>query len=123
MYEYQAEVLKVLDGDTIEVSLDLGLGIRYRTPLRLFGINAPEVHSHDPAEKAAGAKAQAFLEAQLDGKVVLARTVKPKDKYGRYLATVFTVDRHTLGENINDLMVSNGHAKPYDGGQREPFQR
>ncbi len=124
MYEYTADVLKVLDGDTIEVSIRLGLGVCYQTPLRMLGINAPEIHSTNPAEKTAGERARDFLAAKIVGKTVVLKTAKPdpKDKYGRYLATVFTVDRTTLGENVNDAMVAAGHAKAYDGGKRVPWE-
>lgn len=110
-YEYAATVIDVHDGDTIRVDIDLGFDVQFRNvPLRLMGINAPELNTE------AGKASRDFLSTRLpDGTAVVIHTVKDKkEKYGRYLAVIFHED-----QNLNDLLVTTGHALSWDGkGQR-----
>ncbi len=111
-YEYKAIVIDVHDGDSIRVDVDLGFDVALRNiPLRLAGINAPELST------VAGKLARDYLSSCLpDGTDVVIRTQKDKkEKYGRYLATVF-IDSC----NVNDLLVSSGHAVPWDGRGPRP---
>lgn len=114
MYSYSASVLSVVDGDTLHVELDLGLDVRVRTTLRLNGIDCPELKT--PAGKAAKAFTEAWVKN--NGGVVVVDTYKDKrEKYGRYLAEVRpTVPPYVL--SLNQSLLVNGHAKPYDGGKR-----
>lgn len=102
MYEYQAVIRKVVDGDTFDVELDLGLEVRHRTRLRLAEINAPELSTP------AGQELKLRLEMMFaDDPVVVVRTVKDrKEKYGRYLAKI------TLGDGtyLNEWLVQSGLA-------------
>jgi micrococcal nuclease len=114
MYEYQATVVDVIDGDTVRLDVDLGFSIRQRMALRLYGINAPEMVG---ATKAAGVLARLFLMAMfpLDGRVTI-RTFKDKtDKYGRILADIFTQNDLVP---VSKRMVDAGHAVAYHGGKR-----
>jgi len=105
MYEYAAQVLDVYDGDTIHVEVDLGCDIDTRLTVRLAGINAPEL-----AVKPAGPDARDFLAATLGAGAITLRTIKDRrEKYGRYLGILILPD----GTNVNDLMVSSGHAVVY----------
>lgn len=121
-YTYDAQVLNVVDGDTVDVSLDLGFDVHMTHRLRLHGINAPELHSKNPAEKAAGQKAQEALKGLLakdpaHSAPVIVETIQDKaEKFGRFLARikVGTID-------VNAEMIRLGHAKPYDGGKRQPW--
>lgn len=109
MYEYQATIVKVVDGDTIDVNIDLGMHIHVQTRLRILHINAAE---HGTP---AGDAATAYLRSQLlEGMLVTVRTQKDHtEKYGRYLADV------SLGlVDIGQLMIQTGHAVPYEGGPR-----
>lgn len=119
MYEYQAVVNRVIDGDTIEVSIDLGFYIRWITPVRLYGINAAETNSTDPAERAMAVLAKKWLTKQVDGKKVRLQSVKPKDKYGRYLAEVWLTSGMQT-RSVNDQMVKLELAKPWDGHGMKP---
>lgn len=105
MYEYNATVSRLIDGDTIEAVVDLGFDIKLRQIVRLAGINAPEVVG---VSKPAGQAATAFL-ASLIGpnSPVLFRTEKPHDKYGRYLAWVYLP---ADPESVNEKMIKAGHA-------------
>ena len=107
MYEYQATVTKVYDGDTITVDFDLGFGILIRKQkIRLVGINTPEVRG---PEKPQGIISRNALRQRILGKVVTIKTFKDKKgKYGRWLGEVFVED-----ENINQWLISEGYAKEY----------
>lgn len=107
MYDYAALVVSVFDGDTIRADIDLGLGVWKRhEPLRLFGINAPELRGETMA---AGKAARDALRSRILEKYVRVRTIKDRtEKYGRYLA-VITDD---LGE-VNQWLVESGHAVRY----------
>lgn len=109
LYEYAATLVRVVDGDTIWVDLDLGLDIHHSIDLRLAGINAPEHNT------AAGQAAKGHLIELLNraGPMIIATQKDKQEKYGRYLAVV------TMGGvNINDAMVADGHAVAYAGGKR-----
>jgi endonuclease YncB( thermonuclease family) len=109
MYEYAGTVRAVVDGDTIDVDLDLGCSVFIRTRLRLRHINAPE---HGTPE---GDAATEYLKYLLPKScaVVVTTHKDQKEKFGRYLADV--VRGQT---DINARMVEKGHATPYEGGKR-----
>lgn len=114
MYEYAARLERVIDGDTIVLTFDLGFDVRFTHTVRLYGINAPE---HDTDEGRAATRYLSRKLASPHGRPVslLVRTIKDRtEKYGRYLAVVF----NARGVNVNDALVKAGHAKPYDGGKR-----
>lgn len=106
MYNYMAKVTRVVDGDTIDVEIDLGFDIWHKVRLRLAHIDAYEKSTE------IGKEAAAFLKALLEGFFVEIYTEKT-DKYGRYLATVIL-----NGVNLNDQLISKGYAVPYEGGKR-----
>ena len=111
MFEYMATVLKVIDGDTVDLDVDLGFDVHAKMRFRLAGIDAPELRT------AEGKTARNWLVLNLAvGREVVVCTEKDrKEKYGRYLATIFPVDGSM---SINDKMVEAGHAKKYAGGSR-----
>lgn len=94
MYEYKAAVVRVVDGDTVDVRIDLGFSIGFETRLRLLGINTSELHAPDPAERERARAGAAMLSSLLPvGSVVQVHTQKDRrEKYGRYLARVVTAD-------------------------------
>jgi len=113
MYNYEATISKITDGDTVKLSADLGFGISAKITVRCLGINAPELATPE------GKTARNALNAKLPpGTVCTITTVKDpslsKEKYGRYLATFTLAD----GTNVNDWLVKSGYAVPYDGGKR-----
>ena len=108
LYNYKAKVEKIVDADTIDVTLDLGFKVYMGTRLRLAGIDAPEMKTQE------GKDAKAWLEAQLPvGHEVTLSIYKTKEKYGRYLAYV-TYN----GTNMNEALLKSGHAVEYWGGKR-----
>jgi micrococcal nuclease len=115
MFTYQATLLKVLDGDTVDFRIDLGFNVFTEQRFRLLGINAPELHSKDLAEKERGKAAMNYLTSLLTPTPLTVVTKKDEqEKYGRYLCRI----TNGGGSDVNDEMVKAGHAKPYDGGKR-----
>ena len=113
MYTYEAEVIRIIDGDTCVVSVDLGFRINYEIKLRLAGISAPEVRGPERPE---GLKSRDFLRSLILGKKVQIRTMKDKqEKYGRYLADIYLLGVKLPDNNcVNTLMIENGFAKEYE---------
>ena len=109
------KVTKVVDGDTIDVILDMGFNILFEQRVRLFGIDTPESRTRDKVEKKYGLLAKEFLKSHLKGKIVI-KTHKDSEtgKFGRILGEIF-VD----GININELMCKKGHAVEYHGQNKE----
>lgn len=101
MYEYRGVMTRAVDGDTIDVTLDLGFNIRKTERLRLLNVDSPERGEPGWAE------ATEYVKAALTDQVLRVRTYKA-DSFGRYLADVWLGD-----ENFNQRLISSGHAKPY----------
>ncbi len=116
MYEYRVKKLTgVVDGDTIDVEIDLGFNVSYAQRVRLAGIDTPESRTTDKAEKALGLEAKDYLKKKLAGaKTVVIRTEKldSSEKYGRILGWLY-VDGS--GESINNQMIEDGYAWGYLG--------
>jgi len=110
-YEYYGTVTNVVDGDTVDVMLDLGLHIHHSIRLRLFGLNAPELRG---PEKAAGKETKAWLEKQVLSQPVKVETIRDKTgKYGRLLAIIHKWGRKNRWVEVNELMVEEGMAVEY----------
>lgn len=113
MYEYRATVARVIDGDTYELEIDLGLKVLTRARVRLRGVDTPETFGvpRGSGEWRRGAAAKAFVEAWFEahGPELVVRTYKDrKGKYGRYLVEVEdATGRHQLGE----ALLAAGHAR------------
>jgi len=116
MYEYYVKkVENVVDGDTIDVLIDLGFDILFASRVRLAGIDTPESRTSDKAEKVLGLEAKEYLKKQLkDAKSVIIKTEKmdSSEKYGRILGWVY-VDGNTV--SVNDTMIEEGYAWGYLG--------
>ena len=116
MYEYFVEEVKnVVDGDTIDVVIDLGFDILFASRVRLAGIDTPESRTTDKAEKVLGLEAKEYLKKQLkDAKSVVIRTEKmnSSEKYGRILGWVYI---NGESESVNNKMINDGYAWGYLG--------
>jgi micrococcal nuclease len=116
MYEYFVkEVKNVVDGDTIDVIIDLGFDILFASRVRLAGIDTPESRTTDKAEKALGLEAKEYLKKYLkDAKSVVIRTEKmdSSEKYGRILGWVYV---NGESESVNNKMINDGYAWGYLG--------
>tara|TARA_R100000353_G_C6477554_1_gene188214 strand:- start:337 stop:753 length:417 start_codon:yes stop_codon:yes gene_type:complete len=121
MYEYSCEVQRVVDGDTIDVVLDLGFDILHKCRVRLYGIDTPESRTRDLDEKARGKMAGSFLKESIDAgdKIVIQTKLKDsKGKYGRVLGDVVVDD-----VNINQLMVDKHLAVKYFGQSKQEVEK
>jgi len=120
MYEYSVKkVLAVIDGDTIDVDIDLGFNVSYTQRVRLAGIDTPESRTKDLKEKALGLEVKEYLKNKLkDAKVIVIKTELPdsSEKYGRILGWLY-VDGEKL--SVNETMINEGYAWTYDGGTKK----
>ena len=124
MFEYFCKVTRVVDGDTIDVEVDLGFDIIHRARVRMMGIDTPESRTRNKAEKVLGLASKARLKELLANRRVKLETSKEgKGKFGRILATVWTSDKKGVEEyvNINEKLIEEGHARPYFGGSKVPW--
>lgn len=121
MYEYRISRLNdIIDGDTIDVDIDLGFDISINKRVRLAGIDTPESRTKDANEKKYGLEAKDWLKQQLKDKNVeqiRIRTEKPDstEKYGRILGWLF-IDNDTI--SINEKMINQGYAWSYLGDKK-----
>ena len=119
MHEYNAKLIKVVDGDTIDAEIDLGFKIFIKERVRLYGIDTWESRTRDLEEKKKGLAAKARLKELISDKPFVIKThKKQKGKYGRILGEIFT-DIDGMDVNVNDLLFEEGHACKYYGGNKE----
>jgi len=115
MYHYKVKKIeKIIDGDTLDVSIDLGFNLTIIQRVRLKGINAAETRTKDVAEKERGMAAKVWLEEQLSrkGEWIIETYKDKEDKYGRILGTLYLVGDSVT---INEWMINEGIAGPYSG--------
>lgn len=116
MYEYAVKKLhKVVDGDTIDVDIDLGFNISYYQRVRLAGIDTPESRTTDKNEKTLGLEVKKRLDEILKAATkIVIRTEKPDstEKYGRILGWVFVDNQKT---SVNENLIKDGFAWDYMG--------
>ena len=115
------KVLKIVDGDTIDVRIDMGFDIKYKSRVRLYGIDTPESRTRDLVEKKYGLKSKKYLkEALLNGKRKIIKTHRGEQtgKFGRILGEIF-ID----GKNINLDMCEKGYAVHYHGQNKKLVEK
>ena len=121
MYEYRCKILRVVDGDTVDVDIDLGFGVWLKKErIRMFGIDTPESRTRDLDEKKYGLMAKDYITKLLDdeGGIVLKTRKDAEGKYGRILGELWrTTD--FADTSINELMIKNHHAVSYHGQSKE----
>ena len=126
-YTYRAVVTRVVDGDTVDVNLDLGFGIFIKDRVRLLGIDTPESRPRRKQEKVLGLAAKARIKEIIAGarlipgkrgkkQIFVSTTKDGKGKFGRILGTLWV-----NGENVNLQLVAEGHAREYMGGNKEEY--
>ena len=119
MYEYKViKITKVVDGDTVDVLIDLGFGVSYHQRVRLAGIDAPESRTRNLEEKRLGLESKEYLKHRIEScNSVVIRTEKDDTgKFGRILGWLF-LDGDP--ESINHEMIRLGYAWVYGGGTKE----
>ncbi len=123
VYEYSCKIVRVVDGDTVDVDIDLGFGVwMHKERIRLHGIDTPESRTRDLEEKKFGLLAKDQVEHFLpEGSIQTLITVKDKaGKFGRILGK-FKIDDHLYPTptTINEWMIRHHHAAPYFGQSKE----
>ena len=124
MYEYRVNVTRVVDGDTVDVDIDLGFGVWLKDErVRIMGIDTPESRTSDKVEKKFGLAAKARLKSLLGKQAILKTQVNKsgedmKGKFGRILGDFVAED----GRMVTEVMVAEGHCVPYFGGSKEDVQ-
>lgn len=124
MYEYRAKINRVVDGDTVDVDIELGFDIVLTSQrVRIMGIDTPESRTSDAVEKVFGLAAKNRLK-ELLGETGILRTQVEKDgddakgKFGRILGDFVAPD----GRMVTEIMIEEGHCVPYFGGSKEEVQ-
>ena len=119
MYEYRCKLVKVIDGDTIDVDIDLGFGVWLKKErVRLVGIDTPESRTRDLEEKKYGLAAKEFLIKWTGAGELRLKTQKDTTgKFGRILGELWTFDT-----NINQKMIEEHHAVAYEGQSKEEIE-
>ena len=125
MYEYKCKIVKIVDGDTVDIDLDLGFGVWLRDErVRIMGIDTPESRTSDKIEKVFGLAAKDRLNSLLGGEAILLSQVTKdgenmKGKFGRILGNFKTIN----GDNVADILMNEGHAVAYNGGDKDNVQK
>lgn len=115
LFTYKATVLGVVDGDTLDLRVDLGFHINTTIRARVLGVDTPEINK--AATSAAGKAAKDFVGQWCgfsNAEVVIQTEKDPGDKYGRWLAKV----TNAKGESLTEAIIAAGHGKAYDGGAK-----
>jgi micrococcal nuclease len=119
MYEYNCKIVRVIDGDSIIIDIDLGFShFIHNESIRLYGVDCPECRSRDKEEKAAGFLAKEFVEDALHVGGIYRLQTKEKGKFGRYLGTIYLTD----DTSINAALVKERLAVPYFGQSKVRVQ-
>ena len=119
MYEYRCKVVRVIDGDTVDVDIDLGFGVwLHKERVRMFGIDTPESRTRDLEEKKYGLAAKSFLVKWSGAGELTIKTHKDaKGKFGRILGELWT-----FKTNINQKMIDEHHAVKYHGQSKQDIE-
>ena len=117
------EINRVVDGDTIDVTIDLGFDLFKKERVRVAGVDTPEKRTRDDEEKALGLDATYWMKSKLEGAidgdddlVIRTELVGGMGKYGRLLGWLYIGDAEL---SLNEQMIEEGYAWPYDGGTKQ----
>ena len=127
MYEYKCKVLRVVDGDTVDVDIDLGFGVwLHKERVRVMGIDTPESRTRDKVEKKFGLAAKSHVKHMLPtGSIQILKTEVDKSgedakgKFGRILGDFLLDQDDGSIKRMTEIMIEDGHAVPYFGGSKE----
>mgnify|MGYP003109825772 FL=1 len=120
MYEYKCEVVKIIDGDTVDVILDLGFSILHKARVRLYAIDTPESRTRNKDEKVRGLLSKSFVVQNVNAAeqcVIQTHLKDSKGKFGRVLGTLVTD-----GLDVNQALVDNHLAVSYHGQNKADIE-
>jgi micrococcal nuclease len=113
MYEYNCKIVRVVDGDTVDVDIDLGFSHWiHNERIRLYGVDTPECRTRDDEEKAAGLLAKAFVEDALHVGGTYILSTREKGKFGRYLGVIFVSDKTSINAALVTEHLSSCVLRP-----------
>jgi micrococcal nuclease len=122
-FAYRARLVKVVDGDTIDVEIDRGFRDVLTQRLRLLGVNTPEMHDADPIKRAAAVAAKDYVIAWCDAALAASLVTGDKwelriqtekdDAFGRYLCRVWKADAYPSGVDLSAFLIADGHGVPF----------
>ena len=124
MFEYRCKLVKVVDGDTVDIDIDLGFGVWLNDQrVRLYGVDTPESRTRDPEEKKYGLAAKKFLTNMLDdeGGIILKTHKDKTGKFGRILGELWRTTNYA-DQSINNYMIDKHHAVMYLGQSKDDIQ-
>ena len=128
MYEYRAKILRVVDGDTVDVDIDLGYGVwMHKERIRMMGIDTPESRTRDKVEKKFGLASKEYVKAYLPiGSMQILKTEidksgeDKKGKFGRILGDFLVYDsKEDAQRKLTEIMIDQGYGVAYFGGSKE----
>ena len=124
-YIYRAKLDRVVDGDTVDALIDVGFDIWFKKRIRFKGVDTWESRTRNLEEKALGLKAKARTKELLEKVSSKSGYFRIKSyglgKYGRVLADIFIMDKDGKEWNVNETLITEGHAYIYDGGKKKVF--
>ena len=119
MYQYKIKLDRIIDGDTIDCYIDLGFDIQTKKRIRFAGINTPESRTRDLEEKKRGLAAKARLKEILEAAEEIHLDSHGLGKYGRVIGQLhISSENLPTMINVNELLITEGHAVEYHGGKR-----
>ena len=121
MFDYPCKLIKGVDGDTIDVHIDLGFSVWHKARVRMLGNDTPESRTRNLEEKALGLASKARLKELLKGNKLEIECSKEKGKVGRVLAIVYATNKEGNRVDCNNQLCVEGHARPYFGGKKEAW--
>ena len=125
MYEYRCKLLKVIDGDTVDVDIDLGFGVWLKKQrIRLYGVDTPESRTRDLEEKKYGLAAKEYVKKFLDDKwlILKTETYDAEGKFGRILGSLYRTTNYS-DMSVNEYLIEKYHAVPYYGQSKDEIKK
>lgn len=126
MYEYNATLDRVVDGDTVDALIDVGFNIWFKKRIRFMGLDTWESRTRDLEEKKLGKLAKERTRQLLEEVSSKPGYFRIKShglgKYGRVLGEIFIMDKNDKIWNVNETLIQEGHAYIYDGGKKKLFK-
>lgn len=124
-YIYRAKLVRVVDGDTVDALIDVGFDIWFKKRIRFKGVDTWESRTRNLKEKALGLKAKARTKELLESVSSKSGYFRLKSygtgKYGRVLGELFVMDKKGKQWNVNQTLITEGHAYVYEGGTKKVF--
>jgi len=125
MYKYRCKLKKVVDGDTVDIDIDLGFEVWLKNQrVRLYGVDTPESRTRDKEEKKYGLAAKQFVENFLDDKwlILQTETYDAAGKFGRILGSLYRTTNYA-DQSLNEYLIEKHYAVPYYGQSKEDIQK